>query len=182
MIGEQGAADETYTYLFYDQCGKGTTNVSGTCVNATWNNSSFNTLLENGGSLYGLGTGNGIDCSNPLNNTSCTGYDAAYLTQQCGLDSLHTPSCPLYWEAYDDLQCDFLIPQYGPFFCAGYTQEESVAYYVEDEFDYGYEEDTQYGYDPYENMEFTDEEWYAIDVEEFGQEQVDEWYGTEVSF
>ena len=31
-------------------------------------------------------------------------------------------------------------------------------------------------------MELTDEEWYAVDVEEFGQEQVDEWYGTEVAF
>ena len=180
LIGEQGSSSELYTYLFHDECSTGTTNVAGTCVNTNWNSTSFNTLLENGGSLYGLGSGNALDCSNPLNNSACVGYDAAYLTQQCGLDSLHSTSCPLYWEAYDDLQCD-LDPQYGPF-CAGYTQEESVAYYVEDEFDYGYEEDTQYGYDPYENMEFTDEEWYAIDVEEFGQEQVDEWYGTEVSF
>ena len=31
-------------------------------------------------------------------------------------------------------------------------------------------------------MEFTDEEWYEIDLEEFGQEQVDEWYGAEVDF
>ena len=30
--------------------------------------------------------------------------------------------------------------------------------------------------------EFTDEEWYEIDVEEFGQEQVDEWYGNDVEF
>ena len=180
LIGEQGSSSELYTYLFHDECSTGTTNVAGTCVNTNWNSTSFNTLLENGGSLYGLGSGNALDCSNPLNNSACVGYDAAYLTQQCGLDSLHSTSCPLYWEAYDDLQCD-LDPQYGPF-CAGYTQEESVAYYVEDEFDYGYEEDTQYGYDPYENIEFTDEEWYAIDVEEFGQEQVDEWYGTEVSF
>jgi hypothetical protein len=39
-----------------------------------------------------------------------------------------------------------------------------------------------YDDDPYANMEFTDEEWYEIDLEEFGQEQVDEWYGGEVSF
>ena len=189
LIGEQGTSSELYTYYYHDQCGKGTTN-SSSCVSQTWNASTMNTTLENGGSLYGLGSGNALDCSNPLNNSACVGYDAAYLTQQCGLDSLHSTSCPLYWEAYDDLQCD-LDSQYGPF-CAGYTQEESVAYYVEDEFDYGYEEDEQYGYeeydntyyddDPYNNMEFTDEEWYEIDVEEFGQEQVDEWYGTEVSF
>ena len=174
LIGEQGAADETYTYLFYDQCGKGTTNVSGTCVNATWNNSSFNTLLENGGSLYGVGTGNGIDCSNPLNNSSCTGYDAAYLTQQCGLNSLHSTSCPLYWEAYDDLQCD-LDPQYAPF-CAGYTQEASVAYYIEDEFDYGYEEETNYGYQEEEFYydDYIEEELYEEYVTFFEEDQYEE--------
>ena len=189
LIGEQGDTDEIYTYLYYDMCGKGTTNGSN-CFTPTWNASTYNTLLENGGSLYGVGSGNALDCSNPLNNSACTGYAAAYLTQQCGLDSLYSESCPLYWDAYDDLQCT-LDPQYGPF-CAGYTQEQSVAYYTEEEyFDYGYDDEDQYGYeddsygydeDPYANMEFTDEEWYAIDLEEFGQEQVDEWYGTEVAF
>ena len=85
LIGEQGKSDELYTYYYHDQCGKGTTN-SSSCVNQTWNASTMNTTLENGGSLYGLGTGNSIDCSNPLNNSSCAGYDAAYLAQQCGLD------------------------------------------------------------------------------------------------
>ena len=188
LIGEQGDTDEIYTYLYYDMCGKGTTNGSN-CFTPTWNASSYNTLLENGGSLYGVGSGNALDCSNPLNNSACTGYAAAYLTQQCGLDSLYSESCPLYWEAFDDLQCS-IDSQYAPF-CAGYTQEQSVAYFTEEEyFDYGYDDyGDQYGYDdygydddPYANMEFTDEEWYAIDLEEFGQEQVDEWYGTEVAF
>ena len=31
-------------------------------------------------------------------------------------------------------------------------------------------------------MYFTDAEWYDIDIQEFGQEQVDEWYGSDVSF
>jgi len=31
-------------------------------------------------------------------------------------------------------------------------------------------------------MYFTDVEWYEIDLQEFGQTQVDEWYGTEVTF
>ena len=188
IIGEQGDSDEVYTYLHYDECSTGTTNGS-SCVSQNWNSSTFNTLLENGGSLYGVGSGNALDCSNPLNSTSCTGYAAAYLTQQCGIDSLHSESCPLYWEAYDDLQCD-LDPQYSPS-CAGYTQEQSVAYYTEEEhFDYGYDDYAdQYGFDeygfdddPYAYQEFTDEEWYEIDLEEFGQEQVDEWYGTDVAF
>ena len=193
LIGEQGSASETYTYLFHDECGVGSTNITGTCVNTDWNNTSFNTSLESGGSLYGLGTGNALDCSSPLNNTACVGYDAAYLTQQCGIDSLYNLSCPYYWDAYDDQQCD-LDPQYGPF-CAGYTQEESVAYYAEDEFDYGYTQDDMWydeeydeWLDPndpcYENRceGFTDEDWYELDVEQFGQEQVDEWFGEEVEF
>jgi len=200
LIGEQGDTNEVYTYLYYDECNTGTTN-SSSCVSTDWNNSTFNTLLENGGSLYGVGSGNALDCSNPLNNEACSGYAAAYLAQQCGLDSLYSTSCPLYWDAYDDLQCS-LDPQYSPS-CAGYTQEASVAYYNPDEYDYGYEDETNYGYeyeeeyyvdscidnpsycyddDPYYGMEFTDEEWYEIDLEEFGQEQVDEWYGTDVTF
>ena len=205
LIGEQGDTNEVYTYLYYDECNTGTTN-SSSCVSTDWNNSTFNTLLENGGSLYGVGSGNALDCSNPLNDQACSGYAAAYLTQQCGLDSLYSTSCPLYWDAYDDLQCS-LDPQYAPF-CAGYTQEASVAYYDPDEYeyDYGYEDEyseDNYGYeyedeyftdsciddpsycyddDPYYGMEFTDEEWYEIDLEEFGQEQVDEWYGTDVVF
>ena len=146
LIGEQKDSDTYYQYLFYDECNTGTTN-SSSCVSVDWNNSAFNTLLENGGSLYGSGSGNGVDCSNPLNDTSCSGYAAAYQTQQCNIDQLYSESCPYYWEAYDDLQCD-LDPQYGPF-CQGYRQEESIAYFQEEEmFDYGYEE-----YDEYDTFE-----------------------------
>ena len=139
LIGEVGSnKDNSYTYLYHDECNTGTTN-SSSCVNQNWNATSFNTLLENGGSLYGSGSGNGVDCTDPLNDSSCPGYAAAYLTQQCNLDSLYDVACPLYWEAYDDQQCDE-DPQYAPF-CPGYQQEQSIAYYVEQEFDYGYEED-----------------------------------------
>ena len=149
LIGEVGSgSSEVYQYLFHDECNVGSTN-SSSCVNTNWNDTSFNTLLENGGSLYGVGTGNDIDCSNPLNNSSCSGYAAAYQTQQCDIDQLYSEACPYYWEAYDDLQCN-LDPQYGPF-CQGYRQEESVAYFVEEEmFDYGYE-DSMTEYDTYED-------------------------------
>tara|TARA_Y100001938_G_scaffold120962_1_gene168145 strand:- start:657 stop:2807 length:2151 start_codon:yes stop_codon:yes gene_type:complete len=149
LIGEVGSgSSEVYQYLFHDECNVGSTN-SSSCVNTNWNDTSFNTLLENGGSLYGVGTGNDIDCSNPLNNSSCSGYAAAYQTQQCDIDQLYSESCPYYWEAYDDLQCN-LDPQYGPF-CQGYRQEESVAYFVEEQmFDYGYE-DSMTEYDTYED-------------------------------
>ena len=124
LIGEVGSGSaEVYEYLFHDECNTGSTN-SKSCVDTDWNNTDKNQNLESGGSLYGTGTGNVVDCSNPLNDYSCTGY----------------------WEAYDDLQCD-LDPQYGPF-CQGYRQEDSVAYY-EEEPDYGYQEE----YDMYDTFE-----------------------------
>ena len=170
LIGEIGSgSSQVYQYVFHDECSTGSTNASN-CVNTDWNNTSTNTALENGGSLFGSGSGNALDCSNPLNDFSCTGY----------------------WEAYDDQQCD-QDPQYAPF-CRGYTQEDSVAYF-EEETDYGYQEedmwyDEEYDewLDPndpcYENRceGFTDADWYELDVEQFGQEQVDEWMGSDISF
>lgn len=145
LIGEQGDSNNYYQYLFYDECNTGTTNVSGTCVSVDWNNSSFNTLLENGGSLYGSGSGNGVDCSDPINDPSCTGYAAAYELQQCGLNPLYSENCLGYWEAFDDLQCN-LDPQYAPF-CRGYRQEDSVAFFDDDNVDYGTRDEDMFGFD-----------------------------------
>ena len=214
IIGEIGSgSSQIYQYLFHDECNVGTTN-SSSCVNTDWNNTSANTLLEGGGSLYGVGTGNALDCSSALNDVNCTGYAAAYLTQQCDIDSLYSDectgyasayltqqcnitqlydtTCPNYWDAYDDQQCED-DAQYSPS-CPGYQQNESVAYYVEED-NYGYtEEDLWYDeeYDEYldpndpcyENRceGFTDADWYELDVEQFGQEQVDDWMGSDVSF
>mgnify|MGYP003651069466 FL=1 len=192
LIGEVGSGSkQIYQYYYHDECNTGSTNASN-CVNTNWNDTSTNNLLENGGSLYGLGTGNAVDCSNPLNNSGCSGYADAYQTQQCNITQLYNESCPLYWEAFDDQQCD-QDPQYAPF-CQGYSQEDSVAYFDE-ETDYGYQEedmwyDEEYDewLDPndpcYENRceGFTDADWYALDVDQFGQEQVDDWLGNDVSF
>ena len=133
LIGQQKDSDTYYQYLFHDECSTGTTNTS-SCVNKDWNTTTSNTLLEDGGSLYG--TSETLDCSNPLNDVSCAGY----------------------WEAYDDLQCD-LDPQYGPF-CQGYRQEADIGYYQEEEyFDYGYEEEVfDYGYEEEYDMYDTFEE------------------------
>ncbi len=231
LIGEIGSGtSEAYTYYYHDECNTGSTNASN-CVSINWNSIAMNSSLENGGSLYGVGTGNALDCSSALNNeacpgyaaayltqqcdinslysNSCTGYAAAYLAQQCALDSLYDSACPYYASTLFDADCED-DPQFSPA-CAGYTQEASVAYYTEYEEDtYGYEEDSQYGYDEdgnawaeedmwydeeydeyldpndpcFENRceGFTDADWYALDIEEFGQEQVDLLYGTEVAF
>jgi hypothetical protein len=168
LIGEQGSSSQIQTYYFHDECNTGSTNTSN-CYNYDWNNSNQNENLENGGSLYSEGY---IDCSDPLNNSSCSGYAAAYLNQQCDIDQLYSETCPFYWEAYDDLQCD-IDPQYAPF-CPGYQQEASVAYYVEQEFDYGYEEDFSYE-DPQEEIIIFDYEEVFIETipQEFYVEEVD---------
>jgi len=135
-----------------------------------------------------------------LYDDECTGYAAAYLLQQCNLDIFYSVNCVGYANALFDSECDD-DSQFSPS-CPGYLFEQSAAYFVEEQYDYGYDDyyeeeyfvyEDEYsntvGYeeevwddDPYANMEFTDEEWYEIDLEEFGQEQVDEWYGVEVSF
>lgn len=83
-----------------------------------------------------------IDCSNPLNDPSCegyeqayteqqcqqdplydqscSGYDAAYLNQQCQQDALYNSSCPGYDEAYENQQCS-IDSLYSPR-CDGYYQ------------------------------------------------------------
>ena len=159
LIGEQGSSSESYTYLYHDECSTGTTNVAGTCVNTNWNSTSFNTLLENGGSLYGVGSGNGLDCSNPLNDTACTGYQAAFLNQQCDLDGLYSTQCPNYWDDLFDYECA-LDSQYSPA-CAGYMVETFVenTYYEEDMYGYESYEDDQYGYyDPFQEEDYYFEE------------------------
>jgi len=173
LIGEQGKSDEIYTYYYHDECNTGSTNTS-SCYNYDWNNSDKNTNLENGGSLYS--DNNSIDCSNPLNNSSCSGYAAAYQTQQCDIDQLYSESCPYYWDAYDDLQCN-LDPQYGPF-CQGYRQEDSVAYF-EEEIDYGYQEEYDM-YDTFEEPEIFEE--YIFEVEYDGFEEPEYMYEEEIIF
>ena len=176
LIGEVGSgSSEVYQYLFHDECNTGTTN-SSSCVNTNWNDTSSNTLLESGGSLYGIGSGNSLDCSNPLNNSNCSGYAAAYQTQQCDIDQLYSESCPYYWEAYDDLQCN-LDPQYGPF-CQGYRQQDSVAYF-EEEIDYGYQEEYDM-YDTFEEPEIFEE--YVFELEYDFFEELEYVYEEEIIF
>ena len=173
LIGEQGKSDEIYTYYYHDECNTGSTNTS-SCYNYDWNNSDKNTNLENGGSLYS--DNNSIDCSNPLNNSSCSGYAAAYQTQQCDIDQLYSESCPYYWDAYDDLQCN-LDPQYGPF-CQGYRQEDSVAYF-EEEIDYGYQEEYDM-YDTFEEPEIFEEYIFELEYDFF--EEPEYVYEEEIIF
>ena len=145
FIGIQGNENERETYYFHDKCFTGQVN-SKECVSQDWNDTAINFDLENNGSIL---VGEALDCSNPLNDTSCAGYAAAYKTQQCDIDQLYNELCPYYSDAYDDFQCD-LNPQYGPS-CNGYKQEDSVAYFQE-EVDYGYQDEQDYS-NPFENQQ-----------------------------
>ena len=143
----------------------------------------------------------------PLYSESCTGYTTAFFDLQCELDALYDSQCDGYWEelAYQEsLEEEFEDMGTGMF-----TDEELDMYGYDDDFEaqqFGYgSEAEQFGYEDYteefvvfidEDMfqdsmdeqfgeeweSFTDEQWYEIDVEEFGQEQVDEWYGEDVEF
>ena len=241
LIGEQGASNETKTYLFYND------NQSG------YNN--FDQFLagyggpdiENGGSLYSESLTLAQQCAaDPLYSTECSGYADAYFAQQCGLDPLYNNQCTGYAAAYETQQCGldplysenctgyaaatFLLEcQRDPLYdrqCDGYFEElayqESLddmmntdsqgdMYGYDDGFDeYGQDEDAMFGYDDFGNAyteddmwydaeydeyldpndpcyqnaceNFTDADWYALDIEQFGQEQVDEWYGEEPEF
>jgi hypothetical protein len=44
------------------------------------------------------------DCSDPLVNVNCPGYQQAFLQQQCSIDALYSPACPGYAEAYTQWQ------------------------------------------------------------------------------
>ena len=126
-----------------------------------------------------------------LYSNTCPLYWQAYDDQQCDLDSQYAPFCAGYTQEAS----------------VAYYTEDEFDYGYEDDYNdqYGYTDDDYYddiyGFDddlyteaiaysddywidddPYANMEFTDEEWYEIDLVEFGQELVNEWYGNDVSF
>ena len=146
----------------------------------------------------------------PLSSENCAGYTAAFFTQQCNSDPLYDSQCDGYWEelAYQEsLEEDNNMGEEN-FAMYGYDDQEEYEeqMYGYDNDEYGYEEFDYSGTDEFgvefevimideetfnDQMDeqfgdewelFTDEQWYEIDVEEFGQEQVDEWYGEEVEF
>ena len=79
-----------------------------------------------GRAWYGTDGGydsNQVDCSNPLNDPSCSGYEEAYYNQQCSNDPLYDTGCAGYEQAYYDQQCG-IDPLYDSG-CTGYQE----AYY-----------------------------------------------------
>jgi hypothetical protein len=62
---------------------------------------------------------------NPLHNSSCAGYQEAYLSQQCSISQLYSAQCPNYEQAYLTQQCS--INELFNISCPNYQQ----AYFAE---------------------------------------------------
>jgi hypothetical protein len=62
---------------------------------------------------------------NPLHNSSCAGYQEAYLAQQCSISQLYSAQCPNYQQAYLEQQCS--INELFNISCPNYQQ----AYFAE---------------------------------------------------
>jgi hypothetical protein len=96
-----------------------------------WNQSYYqppggSTRLDNIQALSVESTGPVIDCSNPLNDSTCPGYVTAYFNQQCSINSLHSSSCPGYTQAYFNQQCSIntLYNSSCPGYAAAYLQQQ----------------------------------------------------------
>lgn len=68
----------------------------------------------------------GPDCSNPLNDTSCEGYEQAYFDQQCSANALYDSQCPGYQQAYYNQQCglDALYDSGCPGYAEAYFDQQ----------------------------------------------------------
>ena len=147
-----------------------------------------------------------------LYSTQCSGYAVAYFLEQCDIDALYASTCSGYNAAlaqeealydaiygtddesygYDDGYDEYGNSDEDMY---GYSDDETNAQYGYDDSgdaytdeDLWYDEEWDEYLDPsdpcYENAceNFTDADWYALDVDQFGQENVDEWYGSDVEF
>lgn len=114
VIGEQGASNETKTYLFYNDNQNGNNTFDAYLANYGGPD------IENGGSLYSEGLTFDQQCAqDPLYSDQCSGYAQAYQDQQCALDPLFNENCTGYAQAYEDQQC-LLDPLYSEN-CLGYA-------------------------------------------------------------
>jgi hypothetical protein len=83
---------------------------------AGFSQGNFSHIIESTGNLC---------VTNPLSSPSCSGYQEAYLAQQCSVSSLYSPQCPNYQQAYQDYQCS-LNALYSTS-CQGYGEAYTLA-------------------------------------------------------
>jgi hypothetical protein len=150
--------DENSSYVFYREVSSNgifypsydSNGVYGTGVDTAW-------LVQNTGASYNISSQRyeinfdevasaqvTIDCSNPLNDTSCPGYNAAYFDQQCTADPLYDSQCNGYADAYLSQQCgiDATYSNDCPGYEAAYLSQQCN---LDDQYDEdcdGYEEES----------------------------------------
>jgi hypothetical protein len=73
-----------------------------------------------------LDTGVDLCVTDPLSSTTCPGYAAAYLSQQCSYSALYSPSCPGYQSAFFTQQCNAnqLYSQSCPGYAAAFLDQQ----------------------------------------------------------
>jgi hypothetical protein len=73
-----------------------------------------------------LDTGVDLCVTDPLSSTTCSGYAAAYLSQQCSYSALYDPACPGYQTAYFEQQCtaNQLYSTACPGYAAAYLDQQ----------------------------------------------------------
>lgn len=137
---------------FYPEYSNGTYN---TTADTSW-------LVQNSGASYNLNSQRyemnfdeqltqkvaTVDCSNPLNDVSCPGYNAAYFDQQCTADPLYDSQCNGYQTAYFNQQCGITATYSNdcPGYAAAYLYQQCELDAQYDESCDGYtEEDENYG-------------------------------------
>jgi len=76
-----------------------------------------------------FGTGQDPCTSDPMANTTCPGYAAAYLSYQCNISALYDVSCPGYATAYFNQQCGIsaLYNVACPGYAAAYLSQQCNA-------------------------------------------------------
>ena len=81
-----------------------------------------------------------------LYSANCPGYAAAYYSQQCGLSALYDTGCDGYETAYIDNQCtlDSLYSPSCPGYSAAVAEEEAEESYEEEEYEDDWEEYATY--------------------------------------
>ena len=76
-----------------------------------------------------FGTAQDPCLADPLANSSCPGYAAAYLSYQCGISALYDSACPGYATAYFNQQCGIsaLYDATCPGYAAAYLTQQCTA-------------------------------------------------------
>ena len=128
-----------------------------------------------------------------LYDAACPNYSVALFDADCDDDSQSSPACPgyqitesvAYFDSTDYGNTGLGEPDgHGGYSLYGYDDDGNALGQEDMWYDESNDEYIHPNDPCFEGAceSFTDADWYALDIEQFGQDQVDEWYGSEVEF